>query len=132
MSKEMRKHIDKVKKWEQFNESIERIDIKYNKYGGEVFLLDKKIGHFLILDMDKYLVIDSIKIDEDFRGRGIGENVIRYIINHYPHNIISITPSPFEPNFNNLIKFYKRIGFVENIGENKIEYINQPFYLKKT
>jgi ribosomal protein S18 acetylase RimI-like enzyme len=85
----------------------------------------------ILMGMDKYLVIDSIKIDEEYRGKGIGEMVINNIINHYPHNIVSITPSPFEPNFLKLISFYKRLGFIENSGEDKIEHIKQPFYLKK-
>ena len=122
-----------IKNWKQFliNEDKQNINIKYHKYGGDIYLHDKKIGHFLILDMDKYLVIDSIKIDEEYRGKGIGEMVINNIINHYPHNIVSITPSPFEPNFLKLISFYKRLGFIENSGKDKIEYINQPYYLKK-
>ncbi len=113
-------------------ESVKQnIDIEYNKYGGDIYLLDKKIGKFSILDMDKYLVIDSIKIEEEHRGKGIGEMVMNEIVNHYPHNIIGITPSPFEPNFLKLVSFYKRLGFIENSGKDKIEYVKQPFYLKK-
>lgn len=126
------KYLRKFNEIHYLLESNESIDIEYNKYGGDVLLSGNKIGRFITLDMSNYLVLESIKIDEEYRGRGIGEKVIKEIINHYPHNIISLTPSPFEPNFHELIRFYERLGFIENKGKDKIDYINEPFYLKKT
>lgn len=116
------KYLRKFNEIHYLLESNESIDIEYNKYGGDVLLSGNKIGRFITLDMSNYLVLESIKIDEEYRGRGIGEKV----------NIISLTPSPFEPNFHELIRFYERLGFIENKGKDKIDYINEPFYLKKT
>ncbi len=109
----------------------QRVLIEFDKYGGIIKVGNVTVGKFYIMhNLNGHVILDLIKIDENYRGKGYGEEAMVQIINHFKkeNKIIALTPSPFESRFSDLIKWYKKLGFIHNFGNNKIEKISQPFY----
>ena len=69
------------------------------------------------------LELSTIRIPKDLRGRGIGSEIMKMIIDYADNNkkIIGLTPSKDfgASSVNRLKVFYKMFGFIENKGRNK-------------
>jgi predicted GNAT family N-acyltransferase len=95
-------------------------------------ILNNKFSDYLIgLDIyedGKSIKLTRIVIKDEFRGSGVGSDIMSDLINYADNNkkIITLTPSSdFGGNKNRLIQFYKRFGFKPNKGVHKsYEYMD--------
>lgn len=84
-----------------------------------------------IYEFDDKISIDLIVAKE--KNSGFGSKLMKDICNYADkeNKIIILTPSDeFGSSKGDLIKFYKKFGFVENDGENKIFGIFEEMYRK--
>lgn len=92
-----------------------------DKYKDELIGLD-------IYEDGKSLKLSRIIINPEFRGGGVGTDIMNDLINYADKNkkIITLTPSgDFGGNKNRLVQFYKRFGFKMNKGVHKsYEYMD--------
>ena len=89
-----------------------------NKYRDE--LARFKLSSWPNLDVDRTIVdLSHIRVEEKYRGTGIGTKVMQEVITWADQNNTWITLSLADDQRNRLKKFYKRFGFVENKGRNK-------------
>ena len=95
-------------------------------------ILNNKFSDYLIgLDIyedSKSIKLARIVIKDEFRGSGIGSDIMNDLIRYADNNkkIITLTPSSdFGGNKNRLVQFYKRFGFKLNKGIHKsYEYMD--------
>jgi predicted GNAT family N-acyltransferase len=95
-------------------------------------ILNNKFSDYLIgLDIyedGKSIKLARIVIKDEFRGSGVGSDIMSDLINYADNNkkVITLTPSSdFGGNKNRLIQFYKRFGFKPNKGVHKsYEYMD--------
>lgn len=97
----------------------------------EQYLSDKYKNELSALDIyedAKSLKLSRIIINPEFRGSGVGTDIMNDLINYADKNkkIITLTPSgDFGGNKNRLAQFYKRFGFKLNKGVHKsYEYMD--------
>jgi predicted GNAT family N-acyltransferase len=97
----------------------------------EQYLSDKYKDELIALDVyedAKSLKLSRIIINPEFRGGGVGTDIMTDLINYADKNkkIITLTPSSdFGGNKNRLVQFYKRFGFKLNKGVHKsYEYMD--------
>lgn len=105
-----------------FNESKKEIDKIKNKYISNIEIYN-------VYEFDDKISIDLIKVKD--KNKGTGTNIMKDLCSYADKNnkIIILTPSDeFGSNKNELIKFYKKFGFVENKDENKIFGIFEEMY----
>jgi predicted GNAT family N-acyltransferase len=92
-----------------------------DKYKDELIGLD-------IYEDGKSLKLSRIIINPEFRGSGVGTDIMNDLINYADKTkkIITLTPSgDFGGNKNRLVQFYKRFGFKMNKGVHKsYEYMD--------
>lgn len=88
--------------------------------------LNNKFSDYLkaldIYEDSKSIKLSRIIVKEEFRGTGVGSEIMGDLINYADNNkkIITLTPSSdFGGNKNRLIIFYKRFGFKSNKGAHK-------------
>ena len=87
-----------------------------------IFFNGQEVGKFYLTDRGRFLVLNQIKINADFRGSGYAQETMEQIINFANDNnkILALTPSSdFGANKNKLIGWYKSLGFIMNKGRNK-------------
>jgi predicted GNAT family N-acyltransferase len=88
----------------------------------EQYLSDKYKDELIALDVyedTKSLKLSRIIIKPEFRGGGVGTDIMTELVNYADKNkkIITLTPSSdFGGNKNKLTQFYKRFGFKLNKG----------------
>jgi predicted GNAT family N-acyltransferase len=90
-------------------------DILNNKFSDYLKALD-------IYEDSKSIKLSRIIVKDEFRGTGVGSEIMGDLINYADNNkkIITLTPSSdFGGNKNRLIQFYKRFGFKSNKGVHK-------------
>jgi predicted GNAT family N-acyltransferase len=95
-------------------------------------ILNNKFSDYLtgldIYEDGKSIKLARIVIKDEFRGSGVGSDIMSDLINYADNNkkIITLTPSSdFGGNKNRLIQFYKRFGFKPNKGVHKsYEYMD--------
>jgi len=97
----------------------------------EQYLTDKYKNELSALDIyedAKSLKLSRIIINPEFRGGGVGTDIMNDLINYADKTkkIITLTPSSdFGGNKNRLVQFYKRFGFKLNKGVHKsYEYMD--------
>jgi len=87
-----------------------------------IFFNGQEVGKFYLTDRGKFLVLNQIRINPDFRGSGYAQETMEQIINYANERgkILALTPSSdFGANKNKLINWYKSLGFIMNKGRNK-------------
>lgn len=77
---------------------------------------DKIIGCYLVTKKDNDILIDEIFIEESYRGKGIGTNIINAILKE--HNIVYLWV--YKENVK-AISLYKKLGF-EVVEETQTRY----------
>lgn len=80
------------------------------------------VGEMELMTRNKYLVLDKIFIEKEFRGAGYANDAIRLLFDYADkqNKIITLTPdSIWGANKNKLQKWYQSLGFVMNKGKNK-------------
>jgi len=78
---------------------------------GFLFAYEETKGHLLFHKKRKYLVLDNIVIDENYRNNGYGEKLLNYIIEYAKNgNYIDIVLNVYKFN-ENAIKLYEKKGF---------------------
>lgn len=97
----------------------------------EKILTDKYSDYLVGLDIyedSKSLKLSRIVIKDEFKGKGIGSDIMNDLITYADNNkkIVTLTPSSdFGGNKNRLVQFYKRFGFKPNKGVHKsYEYMD--------
>lgn len=97
----------------------------------EKILIDKYSDYLVGLDIyedSKSLKLSRIVIKDEFKGKGIGSDIMNDLITYADNNkkIVTLTPSSdFGGNKNRLVQFYKRFGFKPNKGVHKsYEYMD--------
>lgn len=107
------------------------IKVDFNK---EVINLNKEeIGRIFLRERGNYIVLDEIRIYDDFKNNGYGQQAMEQIIEYVDNKnkILALTPSDsFGANKNKLIKWYESLGFVMNKGRNKDFEIMELMYRK--
>lgn len=75
------------------------------------------------------LHIDGLKVKEKFRSSGIGEKVMKRILDFADAtNLIVTLHAAAQSRYKaKLLSFYKNLGFVENKGKNRDYHISSPF-----
>ena len=74
------------------------------------FNKDKLIG--FVMGTSNY--IDLFFVNDDYQKQGVGKKMFEYYSKQFPNNDIVLSAAHYS------IKFYKKIGFIEN-GEEKME-----------
>ena len=77
------------------------------------------------------ITISIIIIKENFRNKGYGTEILNKICWYADENKLQIQLTPtqyFGSDMNKLILFYKKFGFVENKGKNKINTLSHKMY----
>jgi len=95
-------------------------------------ILNNKFSEYLtgldIYEDAKSIKLARIIIKDEFRGGGIGSDIMNTLVNYADNNkkIVTLTPSSdFGGNKNRLVQFYKRFGFKLNKGVHKsYEYMD--------
>lgn len=93
------------------------LEAKFSLDKANVYEFDDKISIDLLIVKDK--------------NSGTGTKVMEYIVKYADkkHKIIILSPTDeFGSSKSRLIQFYKRFGFVENSGKNKIFGIFESMY----
>jgi len=120
--------IERLKKYKQKNifeyaKDLDDLEIeKINNYVNETIpkevdeykniVLNKKIiGSFLLTKNGEDLLLEEIFIEEQYRNKGIGESVLRYILSNINNNVYLWV---YKDNIK-AIKLYNKLGF--NIKE---------------
>ena len=80
---------------------------------------NKIIGSFLLVNKDDGILLDEIFIEEPYRNKGIGTNIIKEVINN--NDIIYLWV--YKENVQ-AISLYKKLGF------NVIEETESRYYMK--
>ncbi len=89
----------------------------------EIYDNDKDIGFIAIWNLDSFVFIEHIAIDETLRGCGYGSKTIELIKTRYNKNIVLEAEAPVTPQQIKRIAFYKNLGFCVNDF-----YYEQPSY----
>lgn len=71
------------------------------------------IGFISIWLLSKYVFVEHFAINELYRGKGIGENLLRYIKDKYSYIILEVE-LPHDINSKRRINFYNKHGFKYN------------------
>jgi ribosomal protein S18 acetylase RimI-like enzyme len=104
--------INRIKEYVKNN-----IPIKLNKY--KIISVDnKKVGCLLVENKDNGVLLDEIYIDEEYRNKKIGSNIIRNILLN--NNIVYL----WVYKSNKAVSLYKRMGF------KIIEETDTRYYMK--
>jgi tRNA nucleotidyltransferase/poly(A) polymerase/GNAT superfamily N-acetyltransferase len=85
------------------------------------------VGEMGIMDRDvqggnRYVALDKIFIDKEFRGKGYASDAMRILFDYADKNNVIITLTPdnlWGANKEKLRKWYQSLGFVMNKGRNK-------------
>ena len=81
------------------------------------------VGEMELMNRDnKYLILDKIIIEKEFRGAGYANDAMKLLFDYADkqNKIITLTPdSLWGANKNKLQKWYQSLGFVVNKGRNK-------------
>lgn len=96
------------------NEVSKLLDFYYN-----IVINDKVVGCLLLTDIDDGKLLDEIYIEEDYRGKGIGSDIIKRIIMN--NDIVYLWV--YKKN-ERAISLYKRLGFIV------INETESRFYMK--
>lgn len=110
-------------KFKVFVESKKELDKIKSKYSN--------IEIFNVYEFNDKISIDLIKVKQ--KGNGTGSKIMIDLCDYADKNnkIIILTPSDeFGSSKAELIKFYKKFGFVENDGDAKIFGIFEEMYRK--
>jgi ribosomal protein S18 acetylase RimI-like enzyme len=82
---------------------------------------DEIIG-FLGLDKyEEYLSINQLCVNNNYRNIGIATHLLSYVYNKFKNNNFILFVDTDNINYNNLVKFYKKRGFKEDIQINPNE-----------
>jgi len=88
-----------------------------------------KLGIYMD-DRKNSLFLSELYVKKEFRGTGVGSEVMREIVQFADDNHIPIVLIP-EPegrsSIKNLIKFYRKFGFVINRGKDIDYLLSEPF-----
>ena len=88
-----------------------------------------KLGIYMD-DRKNSLFLSELYVKKEFRGTGVGSEVMREIVQFADDNHIPIVLIP-EPegrsSIKNLIKFYSKFGFVVNRGKDIDYLLSEPF-----
>ena len=120
--------IERLKKYKQkiifeYAKDLDELEIeKINNYVNETILKEvdeyknivlnnKIIGSFLLTKNGVDLLLEEIFIEEQYRNKGIGESVLRYILSNANNNVYLWV---YKDNIK-AFKLYKKLGF--NIKE---------------
>ncbi len=123
----IRKEIRNILKETYDSNSDKKQSVKLDLSSQKIMLGNKVIGQLEVFDKEvsttqKYLILDKIFIDKDYRGKGYAEEAFRQLIHYADAKNIIITLTPDDvwgSNKNKLIKWYKSLGFIMNKGKNK-------------
>lgn len=109
--------IERVESW------ANSIESKYN------------LKSFFVSEYKDKIILDSIIIKKEDRGKGIGSKVINELCDYADKNqkVICLTPAVKDDyqgttSQSRLMEFYKRFGFVLNRGRNKDFSISELMY----
>lgn len=114
-------------KLKEILEEVHYIDNKHNK----VDVFEKLRKEWKEKDVDisiysrssnRYVSLSKIEVDKKLRKQGLATKAMKDLIKVADENNLIITLSPtseFGSSKSRLIEFYKRFGFVQNIGRNK-------------
>ena len=107
----------------EINENVSS-DIKIDFSSQKIFFNNEDAGIFetYLSKNGKYLNLDKIFINKGFRGQGIGQEVMKKILEYASKNnlITTVTPdSVWGSSVSKLIKWYKSLGFIMNKGKAK-------------
>lgn len=73
---------------------------------------DDLVGFARVISDDVYkAVIDDVIVDEKLRGKGVGTEIIRRVVDRVKH-----VESVFLPTGEKLVPFYERLGFERSKG----------------
>jgi GNAT superfamily N-acetyltransferase len=84
-----------------------------------------------IRESEGAITLDKVIVPESVRDKGLGTKFMKDLIGRADQSgkRIELTPSAdFGGNKNRLVKFYKRLGFVENKGKNRDYEISESMY----
>lgn len=95
----------------------EKYTIKY------IFEGDLFIGFYTVWDLEEFIFIEHLAIDESFRGKGYGYRIMKEIIEGVNKIIVLEVERPVTEIAKKRIQFYERLGFKLN----PYEY-EQPAY----
>ena len=74
----------------------------------------------------RFAILESLYVDEEMRGLGIGANVIQQFIDkcqEYEVDVIFLEADMYENNSFNLIDWYKQYGFKDLVRQKHIMYM---------
>ena len=97
---------------------LDRIAYEFEK-AKLIYLDDNKIGLLKVIENEKNIEIIQIQIDPKYQGNGIGEKILKELIQSGSKGKKKICLSVLK--FNNAINLYKKVGF-EIESENQHSY----------
>lgn len=111
--------------WDLYNQSFpseERRDLTAQKqilqdfrYDLECYYDEAKLkGFCAVWIFDDFIFIDHIAISPEFRGQGIGSEIMNKVINNHKKPIILEVEKPETETAQRRITFYERLGFKLN------------------
>lgn len=72
---------------------------------------EKVVGYVACLVSDGMGHLDSIAVEDDFRGKGIGKKLYNFIVNYFQKKKVEIIELEVRPENKKVIEWYQRLGF---------------------
>jgi len=82
---------------------------------------DEIIAFLGLHKYEEYLSINQLCVNNNYRNIGIATELLSYVYDKFKNNNLILFVDIDNNNYNNLIKFYKKRGFVEDIQNNPNE-----------